>query len=710
MLCVLTTLGPAVHAAALDAEQLFKPAEVSHVSISPDGQHVAMVRGGERRDTLILFKRPLAERSIVSGVESGNGERFAKITWANNTHVLIEAAADQLTTPQLNGAIYLLGTDGSKRRLLQRNAKALQLDTAIVSLLPGEPTNVLVAAHSLCAPETCTEAEATPRRLASIDLTSGELTTVAEPPPINAYFASNPQGTLIYAAGRTEDGIVEVYHLDGGVWSRIQQFDPAGDIGTVPYFIDGDGRTFGLANKVGTADLVEWDAQSGSSTALYRDAGSDVNGFIASYAGQRLLAVRSDSGFAQWHYIDAEHPFVGTHKAMRAAFPESDVEVVSFTADGTEAVAKVHSDRNPGAFYMVNTKTRETTLLATSRPWLKEDQLFTTQPLELLAGDTFMLRGFLTTPEGDGPHPTILWLQDNPASIPLQRSFNAAVQMFAQRGFAVLQINFRGAAGLGQAYRIPDRDEDARIIQRDIADAARWAIEQNISESGKVCIAGQGYGAFAAVKALTTSGDLFQCAAGIDGFYDLSAGLPKGNAKLLTPQSLFNLSPNLDLADAKRAPVNRAGNITASVLLVGDDEQTDAMASAMNDMEGSISVAASSTEFDNFQTVLAYLQTQLQGAPPPTEPAAASFGGSLSSQQRRAFQQLVGQMRNDVDRLDFGRAPSVSRVSRQVERIIDRYDDDVRKLVSDEQWRLYDEHKVLLKEQLMANLDIIQLR
>ena len=256
---------------------------------------------------------------------------------------------------------------------------------------------------------------------------------------------------------------------------------------------------------------------------------------------------------------------------------------------------------------------------------------------------------------------------------------------------------------------MPFQDTDARVIQRDITDATRWVIQQNIGAEGQICTAGMGYGAFAAVKALTAGGDLFRCAAAIDGFYDLSAGVPQTLKTLLSPQSLFNVSTNLDLMDARRAPINRASNINGAVLLIGGDAQTQAMAEALDSLQRNVTLELALTGIDSIDRMVSFLEAELKGATEEPE-ATASFGRSLDAQQRRAFAALVENMQGDLKALDFSRAPSANRVRRQIRNIIQRYDDDVERLVSDEQWALYGDHKALLEEQLFENLDIMQLR
>ena len=152
-----------------DVDTLLKPADVSTVTISPDGEHLAMVRSDGSKDTLVIFKRPAM--SVVQGVNSAAGERFAKITWVNNSQVLIEPAKDlgAAQKPRPTGAILSLAIDGSKKRFLKPNAQTSQLESAIVSILPNDLDHVLIAAHSLCDPAVCSPEEAAIRRLEKLN-------------------------------------------------------------------------------------------------------------------------------------------------------------------------------------------------------------------------------------------------------------------------------------------------------------------------------------------------------------------------------------------------------------------------------------------------------------------------------------------------------------------------------------------------------------
>ena len=281
--------------------------------------------------------------------------------------------------------------------------------------------------------------------------------------------------------------------------------------------------------------------------------------------------------------------------------------------------------------------------------------------------------------------------------------------MLADQGYAVLQINYRGSGGLGQWYTASGAERDGQIVQRDIADATKWAIEQGYASEGQVCVYGRGYGAFAAVKALATNIGMFRCAVAIDGIYDLAAPFEVPVDATLTPQNLLAVRTLLDLADTKRSPVQRVFNIDAPVMLLGDNEQTTSMRTALEETEKTVNWVPGGDEISAYEDILAYLQAQLQ-ATKATGAAPANFGESLTAQQRRAFQQIREEMRAATKQLGTRRAYSAAAVRREIAKIINSRDKDVRQLVDEEQWTLYANFKQGLAQELEGELDIVRLQ
>ncbi len=692
-----------------DTAGFLKPVDARHVSVSPDGKHVAMVQGRGDKDRLILFRRPLSGRdSIVAGAESANGEQFHRITWVGSENVLIEPAVassfGQPPTP--TGALLRMGVDTSRKIILRANPSATPLTTAVVSVLPDEPNHVLIAAHSQCDSE-CGPVEKNQRRLARLDLTNDSLSTIGADPGMDAYYVSSPDGKRVLAAGRSADGTVTVSNFNGAEWTPITSFDPTKEVGTVPVAIDQRGTVYALVNRVGTADLSRWDPASGKTEALYRNGGSDLSTLMTDYAGRLILAARTDAGFANWHYLQAEHPFTEFHKALRAAHPDSDVDVTSFTADETEAVVHVHGQSNPGQFFLVDVKTRETRLLGTARPWLTKKSLPIALPFEVTTRDNFALRGYITEPERAGPHPLVVWLHDRSAIERADTRFNPEVQMLVERGFAVLQVNYRGSGGLGAQYIQPANRNDGQVVQQDIADATRWAVDEGIAREDAICVYGRGYGAFAAAKALATNSRLYQCAVAADGFYDAAATRNAGMASELTPQSLLQPPTRLDLDDASRTPVERVGNIEGSLLLAGDDAQTRAMADALTKLDKPVEQLPALATADAFDQMLNFLERALKTT--ETGGVDMGFGQSLTPQQAAAFQKIVDTMRDELETRMRRRVASPHAVRREIERVIERHDNEVRGIVDDAQWQTYPAFKSNLATQLAADYDVVQI-
>jgi dipeptidyl aminopeptidase/acylaminoacyl peptidase len=198
--------------------------------------------------------------------------------------------------------------------------------------------------------------------------------------------------------------------------------------------------------------------------------------------------------------------------------------VTSSSTDGRKRVVFVDSDTNPGDFYLFDQASGSLSKLVSSMSWIKPAQMASMEPIELSARDGLKLRGYLTRPLGKEAAkqlPMVVLVHGGPYGVRDNWAFDPEVQLLASRGYAVLQVNFRGSDGYGHAFARAGFGEWGGKMQDDVTDATRWAITQGIADAKRICIYGASYGGYAALEGAVKEPDLYQCAIGNSGVYDL---------------------------------------------------------------------------------------------------------------------------------------------------------------------------------------------
>ena len=250
----------------------------------------------------------------------------------------------------------------------------------------------------------------------------------------------------------------------------------------------------------------------------------------------------------------------------------------------------VDSDVNPGDYYLFDTVSKRADFLRAGRIWIEPKQMRPKEPITLKARDGLELHGYVTRPAGDGPHAMVVMPHGGPHGIRDVWEFDPEVQLLANRGYAVLQVNFRGSGGYGMDFENAGFGEWGAKMQDDVTDATRWAIEQKIASADRICIYGISYGGFAALMGAAREPDLYRCAIGYAGVYDLelmweSGDIPDSRGGRAYLQRVLGT----DVAKLRaQSPVYNAQNIKAPVLLIhgkadwrADYEQAQRMKAAL---------------------------------------------------------------------------------------------------------------------------------
>lgn len=347
-----------------------------------------------------------------------------------------------------------------------------------------------------------------------VDLNSKELTLIAENP-------GNVTGWVTDHAGRIRLAIT----TDGVNTSILHRPDESSPFQTAittnfkeqitPLFFDFDNKLLFAASNINRdkAAIVRLDpATAKEDSLIFQHPEVDVAGL----AWSRKRKVYTAASFVTWKherkFFDAEIEAI--FDDLKRQLPGYEIDLQSANKDENIFVVAAWSDRTQGVRYLYEAATRRLTRLAEIAPWLDENQLAEMQPVTYRARDGLAIHGYLTLPRGGGEN---LPLIVHPHGGPWARDvwgYDPEVQFLANRGYAVLQMNFRGSTGYGRAFWEASFKEWGRKMQDDISDGVKYAIERGIADPKRVCIYGGSYGGYAVLAGLAFTPDLYAC--GID--------------------------------------------------------------------------------------------------------------------------------------------------------------------------------------------------
>jgi dipeptidyl aminopeptidase/acylaminoacyl peptidase len=202
------------------------------------------------------------------------------------------------------------------------------------------------------------------------------------------------------------------------------------------------------------------------------------------------------------------------------------------------------------------------------------------EPVAVKARDGLPLHGYLTRPPGHDPAkqlPLVVFVHGGPYGIRDDWEFEPHVQMMASRGYAVLQVNYRGSGGYGHAFEVAGHREWGGRMQDDVTDATQWAVAQGVADPKRICIFGGSYGGYAALEGAVKEPDLYACSIGYVGVYDLRLMFTRGDI----PQSssgdnyLKNVLGEDESVLWDRSPVAHVDRLKAKVMLIvgGQDQR-----------------------------------------------------------------------------------------------------------------------------------------
>lgn len=494
----------------IPVEDFFRNPEESSFRLSPDAEYIAFLRPWERRLNVHVRPRKGGEaRRITSETERD----ISGIFWKGNARLLYlkDFGGDE------NYHLVAVDPDGGNLRDLTPFDR---VQAGVLDELRDHPTDLIISLNRR-DPEVFDAWR--------LNTVTGELRMVAENPGNITSWYTDHDGEIRLAL--TTDGV------NSSLLYRAAAEQPFAPVLTTsfrdtlaPLFFTFDNqRVYALSNlgRDRTA-LIEMDPASGREVKLlFEHEEVDVEGLDYSPERRVLTEIEWTTWRAERQVLDPATAAI--YQALEARLPGYQLLLQSHDRAEEYFIVASYNDRTLGRRWLYHAPSDELTLLAELAPWLQEEWLCEMQPISFTARDGLHLNGYLTLPQaGSAPWPVVL----NPHGGPWARDvwgYNPEVQLLANRGFAVLQVNFRGSTGYGRRFWEASFGQWGLQMNDDLSDAVAWLVGEGVADPERVAIYGGSYGGYATLAGLAFSPELYACGVdyvGVSNLFTFLATIP----------------------------------------------------------------------------------------------------------------------------------------------------------------------------------------
>jgi dipeptidyl aminopeptidase/acylaminoacyl peptidase len=534
-------------------EDFFRNPDKSGFQISPDGTRISRRESWNRR--MNIFVQKIGEETATR-ITSATERDILSYFWAGNDRILYlqDSGGDE------NYHLYAVDAGGSEARDL---TPFEGVRATIVDRLDEIDDEVLIGMN-----------RRDPRLfdVYRLNIATGELILLEENPGDIEEWMTDHEGKLRVAI-RTEG-------VNQSLLYREREDYPFRTLLTTdfresvsPLFFTFDNKKLYVSSNVGrnTSAIFVFDPEKAKNEELvFEHPEVDVYTLFLSKKRKVITGTGYTTDRFRYHFFDEER--AGLQKELESRLPGYVVTVASMSKEEDRVLLHAGSDRTLGAYYFYDMKTKDFRKLADLSPWLPEDRLAPMKPVKYTARDGLTIHGYLTLPAGsDGRNlPVVI----NPHGGPWARDtwgYDSEVQFLANRGLAVLQMNFRGSTGYGRAFWEAGFKQWGRAMQDDITDGVKWLIEQGIADPDRIGIYGGSYGGYAVLAGLAFTPELYACGVdyvGVSNLFTLLETIPPywELGRQMLYEQIGHPEKDRDLLKAV-SPVFHADNIRAPLFV-----------------------------------------------------------------------------------------------------------------------------------------------
>jgi dipeptidyl aminopeptidase/acylaminoacyl peptidase len=583
--CALIAIATApAMAQQIPVEDFAKRSEAWGATLSPTGEYAAIeVPSADGLETQLQIVK-LDGSGKTQVLRFGRMEHVSDVTWtADDRIVVARAKMDPLDPrPYSTGQLMTSDINGKNQEVLfgyvpdngpQRGRRKDEGWADLIGTLEDEPGYALV--DFTCA--TCGDEPDTV--VYRVNTITGDRKEIERGGKVARYqFDRTGEPRIRRTLDDSDNPVWHYRRTKGGAWEPMPKSIAGRRLFGARFAADNNVLYAFVADDMEPAQAYRIDLAAGTREKLAGNPDTEPTGWLEGGRKDMPFGVYYNTDKPSIQYIDKSSEWTQLHAGLMKSFPGQVVWIQDTSRDGNRVLFSVSSDRSPGDWYLYDRAEKKAQKLVEYRPWVSAAKMAPTRPITYTNRDGTKMFG-LYTANGTGPKPTIVMPHGGPFEVSDTWGFDSDAQFFASRGYAVLQINYRGSNGRGEGFVKSGWKGWGDKIQNDITDGLKAAIDQKLVDPDKVCIYGASFGGYSAMMQPILNPGIYKCAIGYVGVYDLPlmrrTDKNGGESKRLV--RFWDRTLGTDMAAlAKVSPALRAKEIDVPVMLVHGKADTTA--------------------------------------------------------------------------------------------------------------------------------------
>lgn len=573
-----------IHTAAaerLPAKLFAQHAQYADVTLSPDGTRLAITTPVDNHTDLMIID--LTGKTEPSRLRSLPKEHVLAPFWANDNRLVFGKGkkADYLEAPGNLGELYSINREMKEQKIMfgyqpdvgNRAGRKKDKGWASVIARRGEDRGILIVQLQAW------DEHDKNTYIYRLDPNTVDRKMIEKIPLESASVVVDFDSVPRFAASVDQqyNPILRYRPTANSEWTPVPE-SLAGRNMHVLRFARDNNTAWALITDQGKAEvLYKVDFAKGTREKVLALGDYSVGTLLSAGFDGEPFAIYSDAPKPSIQYLDNTSEWAKLHAGLMKQFAGNLVWMEEFSRDNSKVLVSVTGDRNPGQYYILDRTKNSIGKVLDSYEGVDLAKLAPMRVLEFSTTDGLKLSAMLTLPiTGTAPYPMVVMSHGGPFGIDDSWGFDGDAQFFANRGYAVLQVNYRGSGGRGENFEKSGYKQWGGKIMDDIAAGVRYTIDNGLADKDRICTYGASFGGYAALMNPIRYPELYKCAIGYVGVYDLAYMATKGDIDD-TRRGRYYVEVAVGTDEAKtkaESPVHNVDKLKIPVMLVhGKDDQ-----------------------------------------------------------------------------------------------------------------------------------------